>query len=465
MHRTQKPTRGLCTSDKIYYWTNLWKSVPLYSSDCNSSKEHYIIGDIPMRDLLIEALIRGANDNNFSEISLNFLQLVDNIINKQSNKMNRKEKKKWLAFGRWLKMKEPLTAKQVKNHLKNKWKRLEHAYSFQNIEVLPKISEIVHFKSKNLNELKLNGFRHIIEPECIVNSNHETLVHLDNLNNDDVIIEATKAIDHYYFHTIKNPSHRSEGFWKNLVEHFGTYVSNSLLPFTSSDMASTHNIAHLECVHKLIYGIKPLSDSINQFVQNNYNSLYIKLTNLSWGPFGPKPFGIFPMIGINYNTISNYHIDANDEANCLCILVALGDFKGGELCFPQLKIVVSIKPGQVVAFRSRLLLHGNCIVTEGIRHSIVYYVHSNFFKKSTRFKKIYEDYKDNIERDDMGKVVDFIQEQELQNSKGLNNINYFLKPKKWQISEPSSSDDNRRNCINLSRARKGYKVEDPLEEV
>ena len=72
------------------------------------------------------------------------------------------------------------------------------------------------------------------------------------------------------------------------------------------------------------------------------------------------------MIAINYNSISDFHWDEHDEPNSLCCLVALGDFKGGELIFPQLQIIVPLRPGQVVVFPSRLLLHGNLKVTGGI---------------------------------------------------------------------------------------------------
>lgn len=100
---------------------------------------------------------------------------------------------------------------------------------------------------------------------------------------------------------------------------------------------------------------------------------------LIWRPFALRPFGIFPMIIINYNTISDYHWDEHDEPNSLCCLVAFREFEGGELCFPQLQIVVLLWPGQVVVFSSCLLLHGNFPLTKGIRHSIVYFVHDTFF--------------------------------------------------------------------------------------
>ncbi|CAG8606353.1 18211_t:CDS:2, partial [Racocetra persica] len=68
------------------------------------------------------------------------------------------------------------------------------------------------------------------------------------------------------------------------------------------------------------------------------------------GLFALKLFGVFLMIAINFNTTSDYHWDEHDAANSLCILVVLGDYKGGELCFSQLQIVVHLWPEQIINF-------------------------------------------------------------------------------------------------------------------
>src|SRR4051794_16494269 len=88
--------------------------------------------------------------------------------------------------------------------------------------------------------------------------------------------------------------------------------------------------------------------------------------------------------------ISKYHLDKNDHENSLAFLVVLGDFEGSEICFPEIKLIVKLKPRQVLAFSSRFLKHGNLKVTKGIRYSIVYYVHQDFFKELHNFniKKI-----------------------------------------------------------------------------
>ncbi|HXS60425.1 MAG TPA: hypothetical protein VN703_06390, partial [Candidatus Sulfopaludibacter sp.] len=85
----------------------------------------------------------------------------------------------------------------------------------------------------------------------------------------------------------------------------------SMLPYTSSDTANSHNIEkHQECVNNLLYALQPLSNSVNKFVNEYYEHYFMKLNKLNWGPFAPKPFGIFSMIAINFNIISNYHWDA-----------------------------------------------------------------------------------------------------------------------------------------------------------
>jgi len=288
-------------------------------------------------------------------------------------------------------------------------------------------------------------FRHLVKPECITDVDGRTLVHLQQLNDQTAVTQATNAINKYYFHTLNNPSHRSNEFWKNFIEHFGTYTRNNLLPFTSSNTASTHNYQHKECVDKLLYELQPLSVCVNRFIQEYYGDLYQKLTMLTWGPFASRPFGVFPMITINFNTISDFHWDEHDEPNSFCCLVALGDFQGGELCFPQLEIIIPLRPNQIVAFSSQLLLHGNLPITKGIRHSIVYFVHSMFFHHLRDFTSVYDDLKRGIERDVKGEITsEPIAPQDLNDAFGLNRLTKLTQPKVKQIRIPPPSSDCRR---------------------
>ena len=152
------------------------------------------------------------------------------------------------------------------------------------------------------------------------------------------------------------------------------------------------------------------------------------------------------MIAINFNTISDFHWDEKDEENCFCILITLGDYEGDKLCFPQLNLIIPLKPGQILLFRSRLLLHGNCILTKGIRHSIVYHLHKVMIKQGqSMIKKIYDDFEKKIERNNKGKIIDKNPKQNLFKAPQNLPIKKFTKPKSFQTKMELSNDQRRLN--------------------
>ena len=87
------------------------------------------------------------------------------------------------------------------------------------------------------------------------------------------------------------------------------------------------------------------------------------------------------MCAINFNTISGYHIDRDDDKYGFCWLVPLGEWEGGDLIFPQINVRIKLKPGNILLFRSNLLVHGNlpCL---GVRHSLVFFTHNNLFPET-----------------------------------------------------------------------------------
>ncbi len=455
-NRTQYETRGLSTNDKVYYLEKLWTSVSLCSTDRISKKIQH---KISTRDLLIESLLRKkelqSNSLGSVKIPSNFLKLIDTEIIGSSVVDKPASKCSWVAFGKWLGFKshdKPLKRKQICHHIKLKWKNLNAATSLK--KITKKKMKLISSarKIKSINELV--HFQYVKNSECITDLSGRTLIHLKQLEDLDAVRLATNAINEYYFHLVKDDSHQSKSFRKDFVEHFGAYTLKNLFPYTSVETACTHNTDHLVCVNKLIQGLKPLSDSVNQFAKNSYNDLYLKLKKMSWGPFAPQLFGIFLMIAINFNIISDYHWDANDEPNCLCFLVPLGDFEGGELCFPELQIVIPLQPGQVVAFASQLLLHGNLPIIKGIRFSIVYFVHATFFQHHRDFSKVYEDYKKGINRNANGIIVSKISQQNLNVNNNLNN----QKNKKIKKIKNNKSTDKRRTYIDSTNAMLGLKA-------
>ena len=84
------------------------------------------------------------------------------------------------------------------------------------------------------------------------------------------------------------------------------------------------------------------------------------------------------MCVVNFNTICSNHIDRDDDKHRFYWLVPLGDWEGGDVIFSQLNIRVKLKPGNILAFRSNLLVHGN-LPYFGVRHSLVFFTHNNLF--------------------------------------------------------------------------------------
>ncbi|PKY45328.1 hypothetical protein RhiirA4_401076 [Rhizophagus irregularis] len=452
-HRTQGGSRDLSTSDIVRYMKNEWSSVPLCAF-CRISSNVTTISimkDISVMDLLIECLIRESrqskNNNEIPEIPLEFYNLAKSITESTNDQLMNNNKDMWIKFGQWLELKKPISKSDVHQHLKSQWKRLSHAAEIRNSKVLEISKEILEIEKKKstINKKKMivsaqdnniKNFRYVTNSECIVDGCGKTLVHLDGLDDFNAVIEATKAINSYYFHMLDNPIHRSRSFWKNLAERFGAFISYGDLPYTTSDTASSHNIDHQNCVNDLLFALQPISNSVNRFVNKYYEHYYTKLSKLTMGPFS---------LMVTLSLLLGYG---------LCFLVALGDFEGGELCFPQLQILVKLKPGQIVAFPSYLLLHGNLPIIRGIRFSIVYFVHANFLSKK------FEDFHKNNDNDTIIKI------QDLYNSQGHNPKRISLKKaQQFQIEEESSENltDKRRYKDDLIRGRRGLRHEDLLE--
>ena len=408
--------------------------------------------EVSVERLSIDNLIRESkksSGNNFDDIPLKFYELATSITKSSDDLLiNYEDSKIWIEFGQWLGFKEPIKKKDVQKHLEKTWKRFEYVLDVRKLKD-PKIpDEVLEINGKGANikkremissaqNIDTKNFRFVTNPECIVDKLGKTLVHLGELYDDKAVSIATKAINDYYLHMLQKESHRSESFWKNLAERFGALTTYNTLPYTTSDTASAHNIEHQDCVNKLLYALQPISQCVNKFVERYYEHYYAKLNKLTWGPFAPKPFGIFPTIAINFNVISKYHWDSNDNSDGLCFLIPLGDFEGGELVFPQLQIVVKLKPGQIVAFPSCLLLHGNLPITKGIRFSIVYFVHESFFL----WEKVLENLEEDLKSDTSNESQDFYYAGNLNSSRPL-----LKKAKKFQISEPTEDDalDKRR---------------------
>ncbi|RHZ76775.1 hypothetical protein Glove_193g34 [Diversispora epigaea] len=279
-HRCQTASNE-ATGDRLkYYQKNLWKSISLNPSNKISTK---IQNKIPLYNLLAGFLIREFTKNyllKLSDIPLDYFQLIISIKDDVD-----KDNAIWSKIAKWFSKKNKVPRHiekgKLQKVLKKKWDNLFEDDSFKIKMTKSQKEELINSAKQNNRLAKNENIYYFDNPGCIVDQNDQTLIHLEKINDSDALLKATKAVNEYYFHLVdeNNASHRSEKFCQNFIEHFGAYRLYTNLPYTSLHTA------------------------------NNYSNI-------------------------------DYHWDKNDASNCLCCLVPLGDFQGGELYFPQLRTLV-----------------------------------------------------------------------------------------------------------------------------
>ncbi|RIB28823.1 hypothetical protein C2G38_2156925 [Gigaspora rosea] len=208
---------------------------------------------------------------------------------------------------------------------------------------------------------KLEGYYHVFNPQCFRNSF------------DEVVVD--------FFDLVKSRSEED-----TIAVNFEAFTGNNNEPYTTANIASNHCSEHWKCVRELISGLQLLTNAVNSYLQETYLALYTKMAKLDLGPNVPKSFGAFPTIAINFNVISQFHRDLKDHQNTLCVVYPLGMFKGGQLVFPELKLIRGVtkirkreggrpliknnqvindtaliyaKEDQAITFRSNILVHSN----------------------------------------------------------------------------------------------------------
>src|SRR5436190_13439279 len=199
-------------------------SVPLSPLDCVSTMKIKNQYDVSTRELLIETLIREAkktkNNNVETEIPPDFLTLVDSNIVNSSGTSSKSDKQIWVAFGKWLGFKGNIKKKKVRQHIRLKWQKIQHDLDLRNNDTHIKNTSTKHIAKEKKNQIKKNqikvnarnlqpskgliGFRYIVNPECVVDKNNRTLIHLELLDSLDAVTKATEAVNFYYYHTLEH---------------------------------------------------------------------------------------------------------------------------------------------------------------------------------------------------------------------------------------------------------------------
>lgn len=84
---------------------------------------------------------------------------------------------------------------------------------------------------------------------------------------------------------------------------------------------------------------------------------------------------VFSTITVNKNAIFRSHADAKNESGLACI-TTFGDFVGGDLCLPRLRVTFAIRPGDLLIADTNREQHGTVNSLAGTRISVVAYLRS-----------------------------------------------------------------------------------------
>lgn len=371
-------------------------------------------------DVIQKILYKGNNNDNKKslppqttqpispsfEFPVRFMDLLELEVFNNSN--SSVSKSLWKEFALWACFKiGPNFIQQLRHHCRRLWSQTQHVHQHIKAEDKQLQENNIHetfFRNPKdklyianettkeiVNDINLKGYHHIFEPQCFKNSLGETIVDFFELDSQMAVENARIVVDQYYQHTLTHKSHQSKQFKDDLIEHFGGFADSNNLPYTTANTTSSHCKEHQKCVQDLIQGLQPISGSVNKYLETTYPVYYSKLKKLDLGPNVPKSFGALPTAAINFNIICQFHRDIKDLQNSLCVVCPLGNFKGGELTFPELKLVIHVKQGQAVAFRSNILVHGNLPVITGIRHSLVFYIHNTLIRQRRKFGSLFAD--------------------------------------------------------------------------
>ena len=92
-------------------------------------------------------------------------------------------------------------------------------------------------------------------------------------------------------------------------------------------------------------------------------------------PFSERDFPqpLYSTVAINRNAFFRSHADAKNQPGFSCI-TTFGDFTGGELCFPRLRVTLPLKPGDILIADTNREQHGNVGALDGDRISVVAYL-------------------------------------------------------------------------------------------
>lgn len=148
--------------------------------------------------------------------------------------------------------------------------------------------------------------------------------------------------------------------------------SSKEITLTSDTSHNFEAVANFSSQNYLL--VEKLANIFKEQYANLYK--YYSQVQLPYRLFGP-----WAACAVNLEiekTGISYHRDNYDCSNGLCWVVPFGNYSGAYLLFPELSVSINATPGDVICFKSKLLLHGTTDFV-GTRKSLVFFSSNNIF--------------------------------------------------------------------------------------
>jgi len=157
------------------------------------------------------------------------------------------------------------------------------------------------------------------------------------------------------------------------VIHHGVHLYNGMARLWSGTNA------------KFIELLAPMLYTITSCVRCSLPQEYLIASNINPNlRIGETPFtgvasNLYDATNPNFPSYSELHIDGNDV---FCAIVPMGHWGKNEgiLIFPELNLMIGLRPGDLVIFKSAMLYHMVSRITTGYRNSLVFFAHKTLLK-------------------------------------------------------------------------------------
>lgn len=150
--------------------------------------------------------------------------------------------------------------------------------------------------------------------------------------------------------------------------HLGCWQNYAPEPYTTGETNNKH-------ARDWLQQNQPLFERVSHLFKTHFPRMYDLYASVD---MPEHLIGVFASLALNINFASTPHNDDKDFRSGLCWVMPFGNFKGGNLVFPDINIEVVLAPGDLICFQSFKLEHFNRNF-EGVRNSIVFFTHHNMF--------------------------------------------------------------------------------------